>query len=319
MGMEIGANHSVNPWYGSKTNDGKNNSTIKVAVDPEGAKKIALALAGLATITAGVIAVKKGKAQEVLKKMKTKVDVNKVANEAAEKISKGENYTKVKEVATKNLQKADKKIIKGVIKKAHAAKADVEKARQVIQKNQVLTAKAAPAKIKSAAQGIKSMSIAEVESTASKAKEIASQAKTAAETMKKFAEDAPTHKNIRRATYAANKAIEAEVKAKKTAEKAGKIIEEKIQKEAARANAEALMKASPKWQASAGVRMQHAEQQAKNAIVREAKREMQKPGYQRALSKYANASKSKLESLLNSGKLNTSETHAVKDLLAKLA
>ena len=63
---------------------------------------------------------------------------------------------------------------------------------------------------------------------------------------------------------------------------------------------------------------ENAQKTESNAIKREAKKQTQKPRYQRAYKSYANYNKEELEKVINNPKSHELEKAAASDLLAKL-
>lgn len=174
--------------------------------------------------------------------------------------------------------------------------------------------------IKNAGQGIKNAtSVQLLDGKAKEAQNAAQNIANRAQEIKNIAEEIPTHKNIKRAQTAQNKAIRAKLDADKVQEKVDKkkeqIIldtlrkEQNIQKTINNTTPERLLEGQRKME-------ENAQKTSARVIQRRAKQAVNRPGYQRALRQFQNYSPEKLETVINSTKSSNIEKIVAQDLLS---
>lgn len=278
--------------------------------------KIVAGLSALAAFGIAAIALKKGKGKEAAKIIKNSADD--IASKASKEILDGGNYAKIKNAATKNLPKSEKDIVKEGCKEALNATREAEKAvRQNMVNNQHTVANSVKT-TKATLQGLQHATDDTAKEAINIARSNAEKAKQAAAEIAETAKQNPTSKNIKLAKVAENRSIAAQLQAQKVEEKALSQISKNAQEAAKKAaNKQAMMeKTSPEVFEAGQKKLQENAQKMKNAsIIRKAKRDFNKPGYQRALAKLQNAPEEKLQSVINSPKSSNIEKMVAQDLL----
>ncbi len=173
--------------------------------------------------------------------------------------------------------------------------------------------------IKNAGQGIKSAADTQfLDKKAQTAQNAATDILNNAQKMKNIAEEVPTHKNTIKARAAENKAIRAQLAAERVQsqidKKKAQIISDTIKKEQ---NIQRMINNTPPERLLEGQKKmeQNAQKTSARAIQRKADKTINKPGYQRALRKFQNYSKEKLQGVITSTKTASVEKTVAQDLL----
>lgn len=274
----------------------------------DGDKKMLLALAGLAVLSAGAIIVHK----------KIPKTAENVAKEAVKEVQNGANYANVRKEATKNFDKEGKKVIKEALNNAHNEIRAQEKIAQVARKANVETTINAQKTVQNIGQGMQSKTAEEAKLAAETA---VNAAKTAAEQAKQMAitaEKNGTHKNKKIAQFLQNQAVKVNNEANKKVEKS----KEQIAKleEAAVKKAENIAKAqaSPGY-ASGQVKMaENAAKTLQNSAKRELKQIRSQGAYKNAMQKIRHKSPEQLKKMLNENTNNKHMRQAILDTLENL-
>ena len=274
----------------------------------DASKIIGITLSSLAAIGLGVLAVKKG----VFKKQIQSVE--KIAKSAANKIAKGGNYSKIREEATKNFSKEDKKIIKNTLSEARSAYVSKQLQQQRNVSKNIQEGLKAKGNIKNSLQGMKSATEEGVKDSVKIAKDSYSTIKNASKDASKLAKNNPTSKNTKLARTMENKRLQAKNELTHV-QKQGEIRIQEI-------NAKAEQKAANVAQYRAGQTKESIEKMQNNAvktynnsIKRKVVRDVNKPGYQRAFNRLIKFSPEQLTKVVNSKKSSAAEIKAAKDLL----
>lgn len=279
-------------------------------------KIIGITLSSLAAIGVSLLAIKKG----VLGKKAVK-SVENVAKNASEEILNGATYSKVKEAATKNFNHSEKKIIKESISKARSDVMAAQKAVQEKMMNNTKIIKNAEGAIKGTSQGMKSATAEQASQKVSFVKQSLDDIANAAKEKAENAVNNPTSKNIKLAKVAKNKELEAQSRYLKVEASANKRIAELEEKAKIKAEniAKTLNNTTPEKLAAGNAKMeQNAASATLKSVKRKAVRDINKPGYQRALNKFNNYSAEQLQKVVNSSKSSKVEVTVAKDLLRNL-
>ncbi len=282
--------------------------------------KITVGLSALGVMALAALAIKKGKPQEVIKEVKDTAvkTVKEKADDAAGAVIKGENYTQIKKTATNNLNKNNKKVVKEALSTARDAKLEAEKLvrQNMIQNSQ--TVNQAQGVLKNANQGIKHATVDGLAQKGQIAKEEAAKAAESAAEYSRIALEKPTHRNIKYSKVVENRSLKAQNNAQKIAdniakrkqqiEEAAIRKQENIAKMQASTTPEILEKGQQKMQ-------ENAQKAQAKAIKRAAKRDVNKPGYQRALNNLRERGSEQLQGVINSSKSSPVEKRVAQDLI----
>lgn len=243
----VNFNTSINTRQATTKVEQPKSEQIKEFVQSEdGQEKIALGLGALAVIAAAGIALKKGRPSEAVEEIKdlaqkTSADeikkaaqhaqatardiahkeaqqqlAQKSAQLAKETLNNGGNYGKTKEIALKNLTHDGKKVVKEVLKEQQEQILSQQKTIQQATTEAMNSAKNGAAKAKNASLGIKNATKENNGKALQEAFNASMETRRAANKLAEVAEQNPTRKNIKRARYAENKAIEARKNSRKT-------------------------------------------------------------------------------------------------------
>lgn len=248
---------------------------------------------------------------------KTAVDI---AKEAVDEVVSGASYSKTREAATKNLNKADKDIVKEELKNILDLQRRAEKTVLETSKENLQNAKKAANEAKNVRQGIKKATADELQNINNKAANAAQSARENANKLNEIAGKTPTHKNKLNSVRAENKAIKAELEAKRTEEKVINQAKENIAKAEAKAKNIQEQMASPNYQAGLEKQAQNAKKTMENAERRNLENIRNKPKYKKA---YADMQRKRLTpekilSFMDNPKLSNEERLAAEDLIELL-
>lgn len=276
-------------------------SILPKELTKEDKEKVALALTGLATVGIATIAIKKF----------TGKSVSQIAKNAYNSVKNGESATKVKKEATKNLQKTDKKIVKDAIKAGHSERLAQEAAQRQVRTQNMYAAKRAPGVINGMAQGGKKASEETLQANLQQMKNyadgVAQNAAKARESLKQAEKAGKATRSARKsAQYLTNQAAEANKKVLRAESKYNKIIEERRTQVIKKAANKQALQASPNYQAGVEKMKINQTKTQQAAIVRNAKRDISKPAYQRQMST--------LQAHFDAGRVDTAEKLAKKAL-----
>ena len=285
----------------------------KWAEIPDGNKKIAAALAGLAALAAAGVAIYRGKASKAQEEIKDAGEeiiqhTAQKAKKAKEEIIANADYEKIRREALKNSAHDEKKIIK---KEIHEAVAERNSKRQQEHLDRVDLFKnndRAAKDVVKTNQGINSATgTEELDARIEAAKQAAQKAQDTASELKQKAE---TKKDRRYAKMAQTRADEARLEAKKVEINADRRKQELVKAQETKAKNIEELKNSPNYEQGLKKMEENREITSNNSAVRIYNRELEK-----AKKKYRSKNSNHLKALLNKGNISELDKTAIIEIL----